>query len=151
MLLAGDAFVTTNQESLLSVITQKKELSGPPRYFTYNWSSAEESVKRLARLNPEVVATGHGCPMRGESMRNALHNLADNFEEEAVPSHGRYKYDPAYVTPNGVEALPPPVAPVRLLLTIAGLAAAVAITWWAVKQRKKKEWSVAGFSNGLLG
>jgi glyoxylase-like metal-dependent hydrolase (beta-lactamase superfamily II) len=142
VLLAGDAFVTTNQESLISVITQKKQLCGPPSYFTYNWSSAEESVKRLARLDPEVVATGHGCPMRGESMRNALRNLADNFEEEAVPSRGRYKYDPAYVTVNGVEALPPPVAPVRLLLTIAGLAAAVAITWWAVKQRKKEEWGI---------
>jgi glyoxylase-like metal-dependent hydrolase (beta-lactamase superfamily II) len=120
VLLAGDAFVTTNQQSLISVLTQSKKLSGPPRYFTYNWSSAEESVKRLARLNPEIVATGHGCPMRGQEMRNELHSLADNFEEKAVPSHGRYKYDPAYVTVHGVEALPPPVAPVRLLLTIAG-------------------------------
>jgi glyoxylase-like metal-dependent hydrolase (beta-lactamase superfamily II) len=38
VLLAGDAFVTTNQESLIAVMTQKKELHGPPKYFTYNWA-----------------------------------------------------------------------------------------------------------------
>ena len=145
VLLAGDAFVTTKQESATAVMMQTKKLSGPPKYFTYNWTSAHESVKKLAALEPEIVATGHGQPLRGAEMRKALHNLADNFEEEAVPAHGRYVDDPAYVTADGVEAVPPPVTPVGLLLQIAGLAAAVALTWWMVSsQRKKKQ--LAGFS-----
>jgi glyoxylase-like metal-dependent hydrolase (beta-lactamase superfamily II) len=57
VLIAGDAFVTTKQESAISVMLQSKELSGPPKYFTYNWSSAARSVRALAGLNPEVVAT----------------------------------------------------------------------------------------------
>lgn len=138
VLLAGDAFVTTKNESAFCVLTEAKKLSGPPKYFTYNWVSAEESVMKLAALNPEVVATGHGQPMKGEEMRKALHRLANNFEEEAVPAHGRYVDDPAYVSSNGVEAVPPPRTPVGLLLKVAGLAAAVAIAWWAVKQRRKR-------------
>ncbi|HYE54037.1 MAG TPA: MBL fold metallo-hydrolase [Chitinophagaceae bacterium] len=144
VLLAGDAFVTTRQESALCALTQAKRLSGPPKYFTYNWTSAAESVKKLAALEPEIVATGHGQPMKGAEMRRLLHNLADNFEKEAVPAHGRYVDDPAYVNADGVEDVPPPVTPVGLLLKIAGLAAAVALTWWLVKERKKKQ--LAGFS-----
>ncbi|WP_374164246.1 MBL fold metallo-hydrolase [Arcticibacter sp. MXS-1] len=36
-LIAADTFVTTKQESAFSVITQKKVLSGPPKYFTIDW------------------------------------------------------------------------------------------------------------------
>jgi glyoxylase-like metal-dependent hydrolase (beta-lactamase superfamily II) len=139
LLLAGDAVVTTDQQSATSVVLQKKELCGPPKYFTYNWTSAEESVKKLAALEPEIIATGHGQPMKGAEMRKALHNLADNFAEEAKPSHGRYVNDPAYVNSNGVEDVPPPVMPVRLLLSIAGLAIATALTIWLVKERRKKQ------------
>jgi glyoxylase-like metal-dependent hydrolase (beta-lactamase superfamily II) len=139
LLIAGDAIVTTDQQSATSVMLQKKELCGPPKYFTYNWTSAEESVKKLAALEPEIVASGHGQPMKGAEMRKALHNLADNFEEQAKPSHGRYVNDPAYVTSEGVEDVPPPAVPVRLLLSIAGLAIAAALTMWLVKDRKKKQ------------
>ncbi|HEY0680248.1 MAG TPA: MBL fold metallo-hydrolase [Chitinophagaceae bacterium] len=138
VLIAGDAFVTTQQESATAVMTQSKKLCGPPKYFTYNWTSAQESVKKLAALEPEIVATGHGQPMRGSQMRNALHNLADNFEEHAVPSHGRYVDDPAYVNADGVESVPPPAAPVKLILQLAVFTAAVALTWWALKERRKK-------------
>jgi glyoxylase-like metal-dependent hydrolase (beta-lactamase superfamily II) len=44
-LIAGDAFVTVKQESLYKVITQEKEISGPPRYLTPDWPAAWESVK----------------------------------------------------------------------------------------------------------
>lgn len=138
LLLAGDAFVTTQQESATSVIMQKKKITGPPKYYTYNWVSAKESVKKLAALNPEIVATGHGQPMTGAEMRKALYNLAENFEEEAVPSRGRYVDDPAYVNADGVEAIPPRVTPVGLIVQVLGFAAAVALTWWAVKNRRRK-------------
>ena len=36
-LVAGDAFVTTKQESAIAVLTQRPELHGPPMYFTPDW------------------------------------------------------------------------------------------------------------------
>lgn len=105
VLLAGDAFVTTQQESLLAVVSQVKKLSGPPKYFTYDWLAAERSVKHLASLQPSLVATGHGRPMEGRELE-ALRSLAENFKEQAVPSSGRYVGDPAVAGIGGVEYLP---------------------------------------------
>src|SRR3954469_10402224 len=89
-LIVGDAFVTTKQESVYAAITQDPEMHGPPMYFTPDWTLAEDSVRRLARLEPDVVVTGHGRAMRGAEMRAALNNLAEHFDDIAVPSQGRY-------------------------------------------------------------
>lgn len=89
-LIVGDAFITTAQESAYAVVTQKPEMHGPPMYFTPNWNAARESVEKLAALEPELVVTGHGRAMEGAAMRRALHELADEFDEIAVPEHGRY-------------------------------------------------------------
>lgn len=85
-LIAGDAFITTRQESAYAVATQKPELHGPPRYFTPDWENARESVRRLAALEPELAVTGHGRPMRGEEMRAALQSLARDFDRIARPT-----------------------------------------------------------------
>ncbi|HVM48184.1 MAG TPA: MBL fold metallo-hydrolase [Candidatus Acidoferrum sp.] len=89
-LIVGDAFITTNQESAYSVMLQQPELHGPPQYYTPDWHSARESVRRLAQLEPELVITGHGPPMRGANMRAALNLLARDFDRIAVPAHGHY-------------------------------------------------------------
>jgi glyoxylase-like metal-dependent hydrolase (beta-lactamase superfamily II) len=89
-LIVGDAFVTTRQESVYAAATQEPELHGPPMYFTPDWPSAKDSVRRLAALEPELVVTGHGRAMRGSGMRDALHRLARDFDVLAVPKHGRY-------------------------------------------------------------
>jgi len=89
-LLAGDAFVTTAQESAYAVMTQAPELHGPPMYYTPDWIAARQSVRTLAALEPEMVVTGHGPAMHGPAMREALHRLADGFDEIAVPKHGHY-------------------------------------------------------------
>jgi len=89
-LIAGDAFITTKQESAYAVATQRPELHGPPMYFTPDWDSARESVRRLSALAPELVVTGHGRPLRGEEMRSALATLARDFDQVAVPRHGKY-------------------------------------------------------------
>ena len=89
-MVAGDAFITTNQESAYAVATQEPELHGPPKYFTPDWDSARESVRRLSALGPELVITGHGHAMHGPVMRNALERLARDFDRIAVPEHGRY-------------------------------------------------------------
>lgn len=88
-LVAGDAIVTTGQESAYEVMVQEPEMHGPPRYFTPDWAAAEESVRRLAALEPELVVTGHGRAMAGADMRAALRTLAAGFHDIAVPPHLR--------------------------------------------------------------
>jgi len=82
--------VTVKQESLYRVFTQQIELHGPPRYMTTDWLRAENSVKRLAKLSPATVITGHGHAMRGEAMLRDLNELAERFRELAVPERGRF-------------------------------------------------------------
>jgi glyoxylase-like metal-dependent hydrolase (beta-lactamase superfamily II) len=89
-LIAGDAFITTKQESAYAVATQRPELHGPPMYYTPDWESARESVRRLAALSPELVVTGHGRALHGQEMRDALNTLARDFDRVAVPAHGKY-------------------------------------------------------------
>jgi glyoxylase-like metal-dependent hydrolase (beta-lactamase superfamily II) len=84
-LIAGDAFITTKQESAYAAVTQAPEMHGPPMYFTPDWGSARNSVRALAALRPEVVVTGHGQAMRGPQMRGALEELAEKFDVVAVP------------------------------------------------------------------
>ncbi|WP_425423233.1 MBL fold metallo-hydrolase [Sporosarcina ureilytica] len=89
-LIVGDAFVTVKQEYLYKVLTQEKEISGPPRYLTPDWSAAWRSVKKLAALNPTVAITGHGQPMSGQELADNLKKLAKEFDEIAIPSYGKY-------------------------------------------------------------
>lgn len=94
ILIAADAFITTRQESAYAVATQKAEMHGPPAYFTQDWVAARESVRTLAALQPEIVVTGHGPAMKGESMRQSLNALARDFDSVAVPDHGKYVEHP---------------------------------------------------------
>lgn len=140
VLIAGDAFVTTNQQSLTSVINQTKELHGPPTCFTYDWTAAKESVKQLLDLTPEIVATGHGKPMYGKEMRKELHNLYDNFEELAIPSQGRYVDDPAVADASGILYLPPKIKSNQLPVLIIGVTlVALTTTLLIVKNKRKKK------------
>jgi glyoxylase-like metal-dependent hydrolase (beta-lactamase superfamily II) len=106
-LMAGDAFITTDQESAYAVTVQRPELHGPPMYYTTDWDAARESVERLASLEPELVVTGHGRAMTGEAMRQALHTLAREFDRVAVPEQGRYVRHPAEADANGATYVPP--------------------------------------------
>jgi glyoxylase-like metal-dependent hydrolase (beta-lactamase superfamily II) len=95
VLIAADAFITTRQESAYAVAAQTPEMHGPPMYYTQDWEASRASVQKLAALEPEIVVTGHGLAMQGPEMRAALHQLARNFDEVAVPKHGRYVDNPA--------------------------------------------------------
>jgi len=103
-LIAGDAVVTTGQESVYEVIVQKPEMHGPPRYFTPDWDEAGKSVRALAALEPDLVITGHGRPVRGPNMRRRLHELANNFASIAVPEGRPYALDPAKPGKSGNDA-----------------------------------------------
>jgi glyoxylase-like metal-dependent hydrolase (beta-lactamase superfamily II) len=125
-LISGDAVITTRQESAFSVALQRPEIHGPPAYFTSDWDTAKESVQSLASLEPEILAPGHGRPLRGYWMREGLHRLARDFDRLARPAHGRYVRVPAEVNESGVVALPPAV-PSPYPKMLLGLGAAVVV------------------------
>ncbi len=117
-LLAGDALATMNQDSWVSNVTQAKEFCHPPAPFTTDWQAARRSVEILAELEPQIVAAGHGQPIK-ENTAERLIKFAANFQK---PAHGRYVDQPAIADESGVVAVPPPVAdPVRNILITAGL------------------------------
>lgn len=130
-LIAGDAVTTTRQESMYAVLTQEQVLSGPPAYFTIDWDKARASVAALAALDPRLIATGHGQPMRGEAAAAELRALSADFTRRARPPHGRYVEQPALTDRHGVVALPaaPRSAGVRWGMLSGVAAAAFASTW----------------------
>lgn len=89
-LISADAFVTVKQDSFYKVLIQKTEVHGPPVYLTTNWEMARESVEKLRALRPQYVITGHGSAIEGKELEQGLDNLANNFDELAVPSHGKF-------------------------------------------------------------
>jgi glyoxylase-like metal-dependent hydrolase (beta-lactamase superfamily II) len=89
-MIVGDAFITVKQDSLMKVMVQNRQISGPPRYLTTDWQAAWDSVKALEAIKPAVAVTGHGMPMSGEELTNGLKKLADGFDRVAIPDYGRY-------------------------------------------------------------
>lgn len=89
-LIAADAFVPVKQENLYKVVTQKQEISGPPRYLTTDWKAAKRSVQLLEALKPNCAVTGHGLPMERELLKDSLSKLVREFDDLAVPKHGKY-------------------------------------------------------------
>jgi glyoxylase-like metal-dependent hydrolase (beta-lactamase superfamily II) len=72
------------------VVTQREEISGPPKYLTTDWEAAEESVKRLRDLHPYLAIPSHGKPMQGEELAKHLALLVRHFKEIAKPEKGRF-------------------------------------------------------------
>jgi glyoxylase-like metal-dependent hydrolase (beta-lactamase superfamily II) len=89
-IIAGDAFTTVKEESVVAMAIQEEDIHRPPAYFTTDWDAAWESVKRLEALKPRVAFTGHGKPMSGENLQQGLADLARDFDTIAIPKHGRY-------------------------------------------------------------
>lgn len=141
VLVAGDAFVTTKQESLYHVATQKKRVSGPPKYFTSDWVAAAQSVRELSTLQPSIIVSGHGKALYGIDAKKGLKHLAKHFWEIAIPESGRYVNEPAAFDENGVTYLPP--APTnRTLLAVVGIASCVAVGLLVYKNHRalRKTW-----------
>ena len=96
-LIAGDAIVTTDQESAYSAVTQAPEIHGPPRYFTVDWDAARSSVEALSALHPATIVSGHGRALSGPDLVRAIDELARRFDSIARPREGRYLTHPAHV------------------------------------------------------
>ncbi len=135
VLIAGDAIVTTMQESLIAVASQAKLVCGPPKYFTPDWGAAARSVKELASLEPNVLATGHGQSMYGDTVRKDLHKLAKQFWKMGIPATGRYVKEAAEFDENGIPThIPKAKGTMWMKLLAAG--ALFAIGYVIYKQRK---------------
>jgi len=83
VLITGDALLTVDLNSfwgfLLWALRQNRQrVSGPPWYSTWNRQVAKESVAALARLEPRVLAPGHGVPMKGKGTTQELHAFANH-------------------------------------------------------------------------
>lgn len=76
VLISGDAISTVNLNSLRDFVLQKQKLSGPPYVTTWNWRAAKDSVATLAKLEPRVVAGGHGVPMTSPETTGELRAFA---------------------------------------------------------------------------
>jgi glyoxylase-like metal-dependent hydrolase (beta-lactamase superfamily II) len=84
VLIAGDALLTVNLNSLGGFLRwwsrrdqRGRGLSGPPRYTTWRWRTAKESAATLVRLDPHLLACGHGSLMSGAELAHALRAFTD--------------------------------------------------------------------------
>lgn len=138
VLIAGDAIVTTRQESLMAVLMQREELNGPPAYYTSDWEAAKLSVERLAGLQPAVLATGHGLPMSGPDATDLLETLALDFDRRARAWTGRYAHEPALTDERGVISVPAATASTRVPAMLA-VAAIAGLAAFALLRRRRAE------------
>jgi glyoxylase-like metal-dependent hydrolase (beta-lactamase superfamily II) len=106
LVLAGDALATMNLDSWPEQVRRRPELCNPPAPLTADWEAAEESVRLIASLAPLAIGAGHGVPVAGAAVTQAIRRFAATFKP---PVHGRYVAAPASTGPAGLEWLPPPV------------------------------------------
>jgi glyoxylase-like metal-dependent hydrolase (beta-lactamase superfamily II) len=144
VLIAGDAFSTTKVESAVYALTHLPALGGPPKFLTTNWASAKLSVIKLAALDPEIVAAGHGKPMHGETMRKQLNNLSRNFDHIAVPATGRYVNEPSLANEQGVLSIPAATESVPTLLRFTGITLALfsvgLLSYLQIRKMRQSQW-----------
>ncbi len=132
MLLGGDALATADMDSYVGAITKAQKLWRAGTPFTCDWQAARESVRRLAELDPTVIACGHGVPMRGSDLPARLRRFAADFP---MPRHGRYAVEPAITDATGIVRLPPkPFDPVPLMT--AGICVGAALGYSAAHRRR---------------
>jgi deazaflavin-dependent oxidoreductase (nitroreductase family) len=104
ILIAGDAALTVDLNSVGGVLLGRQRVAGPPRYTTWNWPAAKQSIQVLAELKPQALAPGHGRPLTVGTAA-ALHALAQGHRrphrrrQHLVPRYsgnGRYRPPPRW-------------------------------------------------------
>ena len=135
-LVAGDALATMDLDSWAEQFARRRQACRPSVPFTPDWPTAQASVRKLADLEPSVVAAGHGLPMTGRHVAADVHDLAETL---SPPEHGRYVGAPArYDAAGRVVDVPPPPDPVKKGLAVAGLAAAgIGVAAWAASRGRR--------------
>jgi glyoxylase-like metal-dependent hydrolase (beta-lactamase superfamily II) len=88
-LITGDAVLTVNVNSVRDLLAGKHKVAGPPYISTWNWPAAKKSVAALARLNPEVLACGHGRPLTGPGTAASLAAFSGRLSQQRSPCRSR--------------------------------------------------------------
>lgn len=57
----------------------KGEASIPHPAWNWNHAKAKESARKLAALEPRILAAGHAAPLRGDNLRAALERAAEKY------------------------------------------------------------------------
>lgn len=57
----------------------KGEASVPHPAWNWDHAKAKQSIRKLAALEPTLVCTGHGEPLRGENLRATLERAAEKY------------------------------------------------------------------------
>lgn len=89
VLITGDAVLTINLNSARDLLAGRHRVSGPPYISTWNWPAARQSVAALARLEPQILACGHGRPMTGPQAAAGLASLASRFSPQPALRRSR--------------------------------------------------------------
>lgn len=146
-LLGGDAFATTDHDSVPAILLGLPRISRAGTPITFDWQASWQSVAKLAHLRPNAIGCGHGPVMCGPHVAEQLLEFSTHFP---IPKHGRYVNHPARTDENGVEYLPPAppdTLPAQLAL-VGGVAALVAagVWWWSSHHRRVRttqhEWAL---------
>jgi glyoxylase-like metal-dependent hydrolase (beta-lactamase superfamily II) len=136
VLIAGDALATMNQESWTETVRMRRELRHPPAPLTTDWDAARASLGELAGLRPRSIVAGHGRPVSGPLVADALQRLADVMQP---PRRGRYAQDPVEADERGVLDIPPPVAdPLGWVMRAAAASAAVGVTAGVISRARRR-------------
>ena len=88
VLVSGDALLTVDAGSLRGVLSwisrpNRQRICGPPWYTNWDRAMATTSAATLVRLQPRVLAPGHGLPWSGEA---AASLVADATGEKKDPA-----------------------------------------------------------------
>ncbi len=77
IVLSGDAILTLEVNALAGLLRQRQGLSGPPWYTTWDRQAAIASIRKVADLEPSVIAGGHGLPLAGPGTAAAVNAFAE--------------------------------------------------------------------------
>jgi glyoxylase-like metal-dependent hydrolase (beta-lactamase superfamily II) len=140
VLVAGDAALTVDLNSVGGVLCGRQRVAGPPRYTTWDWPAATRSVRALAELEPRVLLPGHGRPL-WVGTAAALHALAQG-RPRAHRRRARQGLLPRYG--GGDRYRPPPRWYARLQWL------GFALTWLGLSPRCVVTLEVPGRRSGVI-
>ena len=135
VLLAGDALATMDLDSWSAYLSRRRAFNRPSPPFTSDWAAAHDSTKRLANLEPAVVAAGHGLPVSGEGVTEELRRFVEGF---TPPSRGRYVGIPPSADEKGIGWLPLPVPDPYARGVMAGTAIGAGALLLAAARRRRR-------------
>jgi len=86
VLISGDAVLTAPLGGLLPGI---QRLSRPPWAVSWDWSLTNAALTTISRLEPRVLASGHGVPLIGERVAGELADFAARFSRRTKSDRTR--------------------------------------------------------------